>query len=78
MRLCMLVITVILLDITYRPVFYLKYNVYETKRCLRLQVVPTQLGPTRRRRQKLVSEMSCSVQKTGRWMVFRIVIIILL
>jgi hypothetical protein len=33
------------LDIIYRPMFYLKLNVSETGFCLRLQVEPTQLRP---------------------------------
>jgi hypothetical protein len=33
-------------DIIHRPVFYLNHNVSETGFCLRLQVEPTQLGPT--------------------------------
>jgi hypothetical protein len=32
------------LDIIYRPVFYLNYDVSETLFCLRLQVEPTQMG----------------------------------
>jgi hypothetical protein len=32
--------------IYYRPVFYLKHDVSEAAFCLRLQVEPTQVGPT--------------------------------
>jgi hypothetical protein len=35
----------VFLDIIHRPVFYLKHKVSETGFCLRLQVIPTQLGP---------------------------------
>jgi hypothetical protein len=38
-------ITITILDIIHRPVFYLKYDISETGICLRLQVEPTQLGP---------------------------------
>jgi hypothetical protein len=38
------VITITILDIIHRPVFYLKYNFSETEFCLRLQVEPTHLG----------------------------------
>jgi hypothetical protein len=44
-------ITITILDIIYRPVFYLKHDVSETGFCLRLQVKPIQLGKT-----ELVSE----------------------
>jgi hypothetical protein len=37
-------ITIAVLDIIYRPVFYLKHGVSETVFCLRLQVEPSQLG----------------------------------
>jgi hypothetical protein len=37
-------ITITVLDIIRRPVFYLKLNVSETGFCPRLQVEPTQLG----------------------------------
>jgi hypothetical protein len=36
-------ITITILDIMHRPVFYLKHDVSETGFCLRLQVEPTQL-----------------------------------
>jgi hypothetical protein len=38
-------VTVTILDISHRPVFYLKREVSETGFCLRLQVGPTYLGP---------------------------------
>jgi hypothetical protein len=38
-------ITITILDIIHRPVFYLKH-VSETGFCLCLQVEPTQVGPT--------------------------------
>jgi hypothetical protein len=38
-------IIIIILDIIYFPVFYLKHNISETGFCFRLQVVPSQLGP---------------------------------
>jgi hypothetical protein len=38
-------ITIIILDIIHRPVFYLKHDVSETGFGLRLQVEPTQMGP---------------------------------
>jgi hypothetical protein len=41
-------ITITILDIIQRPVFYLKYDVSETAFCLRLQVESTQLCPTDR------------------------------
>jgi hypothetical protein len=37
-------ITITVLDIIHRFVFYLKHNVAKTRCCLRLQVEPTQLG----------------------------------
>jgi hypothetical protein len=37
-------ISITILDIILRPVFYLKHDVLETGFCLRLQVEPTQLG----------------------------------
>jgi hypothetical protein len=37
----------IILDISHRPLFNLKHNHSETLFCLRLQVAPTQLSPTR-------------------------------
>jgi hypothetical protein len=36
--------TIIILDITHRPVFYLQPNDFETGFCLRLQVETSQLG----------------------------------
>jgi hypothetical protein len=61
------------LDIIYRLVFYLKYDISETGFCFRLQVEPTQLDPIGRvnlywtqlrdsiwrPRQNTVSEKSC-------------------
>jgi hypothetical protein len=41
-------ITITILDIIHRPVFYLTYKVSETSFCLRLQVEDPQLGPTDR------------------------------
>jgi hypothetical protein len=38
-------ITVTIVDIILRPVFYLKHYVSQTGFCLRLQVEPTQLVP---------------------------------
>jgi hypothetical protein len=38
-------ITITILDIIHRPVFYLKYDVSETGFCLRLQKEPTRMGP---------------------------------
>jgi hypothetical protein len=38
-------ITITILDIIHRPVFYLKYDVPENGFCLRLQVEPTESGP---------------------------------
>jgi hypothetical protein len=38
-------ITITILDIVHRPVFYLKRDVSETGFCLRLQAEPTHLGP---------------------------------
>jgi hypothetical protein len=38
-------ITITILDITHRHVFYLKYDVSETEFCLQLQVETIQLGP---------------------------------
>jgi hypothetical protein len=37
-------VTIIILDIIHRPVFYLKHNVPETRFCFVFQVKPTQLG----------------------------------
>jgi hypothetical protein len=37
-------VTTINLDTIHRPVFYLKHDISDTGFCLRLQVVPTQLG----------------------------------
>jgi hypothetical protein len=39
-------ITITILEITHRPVYYLKHSVSETGFCSRLQVEPTKLGPT--------------------------------
>jgi hypothetical protein len=36
--------TITIPDIIHRPVAYLKHDILETGFCLRLQVVPTQLG----------------------------------
>jgi hypothetical protein len=36
--------TISILDIIHRTVFYLKHDVSETAFCLRIQVEPTQLG----------------------------------
>jgi hypothetical protein len=41
-------ITITILDIIHRPVFYLKHNVSETPFCLRLQVENNQVHPTDR------------------------------
>jgi hypothetical protein len=41
-------ITITILDIIHRPVFYLKQDFSDTGFCLRLQVEPTQMGPTDR------------------------------
>jgi hypothetical protein len=41
----MLGITTTILDITHRPVFYLKRNVSDTGFCFRLRLEFTQLGP---------------------------------
>jgi hypothetical protein len=55
-------ITIIILDIIYRPVFYLKHNLSETGFCLHLQLVqrlsigPNWVGTTLRQRQNPVSE----------------------
>jgi hypothetical protein len=38
-------VTVTILDIIQRPVFYLKHDLSEAGFCRRLQVEPTQLGP---------------------------------
>jgi hypothetical protein len=38
------IITITILDIIYRPVFFLKHHVLETGFCLHLQVEPTELG----------------------------------
>jgi hypothetical protein len=38
-------ITITILDIIHRPVFYLKHNVSETAFCPNLQVEPSQLSP---------------------------------
>jgi hypothetical protein len=38
-------ITITILGIIHRPVFYLKHDVSETEFCLRLEVEPTHLGP---------------------------------
>jgi hypothetical protein len=52
-------ITIIIVDIIHRPVFYLKDKVSETVFCLRLQVETTQMDPIDRaisscfRRQRL-------------------------
>jgi hypothetical protein len=43
-------ITITILDIIHRPVFYLKHDVSETGLCLRIQVEPTQLDSVRRQR----------------------------
>jgi hypothetical protein len=54
------VITITILDIIHRPVFYLKVNVSETGFCLRLQTALIQVGqkieisPEPNRRQRLV------------------------
>jgi hypothetical protein len=37
--------TITILDIIHRPVFYLKHDVSETEICLRLQMEPSQLDP---------------------------------
>jgi hypothetical protein len=59
-------ITITILDIIHRPVFYLKHNVSEAVFCLRLQVEPIQLGPIHRaslclrfRRQNPFSATMC-------------------
>jgi hypothetical protein len=39
-------ITNTILDVIHRPVFYLKRDVSDNGFCLRLQVEPTQFGPT--------------------------------
>jgi hypothetical protein len=56
-------ITITILDIIQLPVFSLKHSISETGFCLRLQVIPTQLGLVDRvsirvRRQIPVSETS--------------------
>jgi hypothetical protein len=57
-------VTITIMDITYRPIFYLNQDVSETGLCLRLQVESTDLGPTGKaspvigRRQNPVSETS--------------------
>jgi hypothetical protein len=38
-------VTIKILDIIHRPVFYLEHNVSETGFCLLLQAEPTYLGP---------------------------------
>jgi hypothetical protein len=38
-------VTITILDVIQRPVFYLKHDVSETEFCLRLQAEPTLLGP---------------------------------
>jgi hypothetical protein len=46
-------ITITILDITHRPVLYLKHGVSEIISYLRLQVESTQMGPTEVRIQRL-------------------------
>jgi hypothetical protein len=41
-------ITITILDIIQRHVFYLKHEVAETEFCLRIQLDPTQVGPIER------------------------------
>jgi hypothetical protein len=38
-------VTITILDIIHRPVFYLKLDVSEAEFCLCLQVEPTHMGP---------------------------------
>jgi hypothetical protein len=40
--------TITILDIIHRPVFYLKHHVSEAGFCLRLKVEPTQISPAER------------------------------
>jgi hypothetical protein len=40
-------VNITILDISYRPVFYLKHNVLETRFCLRLQLERIQFHPYR-------------------------------
>jgi hypothetical protein len=42
------IITITVLGIIHRPIFYLKHDISETEFCLCLQVEPTQLGPINR------------------------------
>jgi hypothetical protein len=63
------IIAITNLNIISHPVFYLKYNISETGFCLRLKVERT---------QNPLSETPCFKQKTGRWIMSRIVIVMLI
>jgi hypothetical protein len=76
-------ITITIVDIIHRPVFYLNYNVSETGFCLHLLVEDQYIGPTwvsttRTRRQNPVSETLCFKCKTGRLVMSRIIIVVLI
>jgi hypothetical protein len=70
----MLHITLTILNIIHIPVFYLKRNVPQTGFCHRVQVEHTQADPI-----EYVELFSVSVRRqTGRHIVFRIVIVVLM
>jgi hypothetical protein len=51
-------ITITILDIIHRPVFYLKHSVSESSFCLRLQAEPIQIGKVHRANLCLSMHMS--------------------
>jgi hypothetical protein len=61
-------------DIIHRPVLYLKHNVSETEFCFRLQVEPEPENGDRIQsmRRRVFNKMA------GRWIISRIVIVILI
>jgi hypothetical protein len=55
-------VTITVLDIIHRPVYYLKHSVSETGVCPRIQVEPTQLGPINRTNLLLFPEDGDRIQ----------------
>jgi hypothetical protein len=80
-----------ILHIIHRSAFYLEHDVSETGFCLRLQVEPTQFGPIDwaslypdqnekvppENGDRMQSPKCCVLNKTGRWIMPRTVIVIL-
>jgi hypothetical protein len=60
------------------PVFYLKHDVSETGLCLRLHVEPTQVGPIEEARLCLQRHKRRVLNKTERWIMSSIVIVMLI